>query len=239
MIKVEDRFKKEITESETYFPFQSSDIYGFSINEGVASMQIGSEKSSSSLQLKENDIVFRDEFSPSEVSQIAIQSEQNCILTNYAKEQMDSIAISYRQFRRYLLRKEEWKQLSQQKGAVVILSPISRNSEKAFNGSYCFLVEKFPVQVGRFTKKKYRFPQLKNDIYLYDKKPYQISRVHFRVEKREDGYYFRDLKSKLGSWVNDVQLSKHGQSEVKLKTTENIIYLGKKSSKIMISLLIK
>lgn len=239
MIKVEDSAKKEVTESETYFPFQSSDIYCILVKTGNALLQIENEEPSLSLPLEENDIVFRSEFPFSEVSFITIKSEQNCTIINFTQKQMDSITISYQQFKRCLQRKEKWEKNREQNRGVVILSPLTRNGEKAFNGSYSVLFDKFPIQVGRFTQKKYRFPHLKNDLYLFDKKPYQISRIHFRIEKREDGFYFRDLKSKLGSWVNDVQLSKHGQSEVKLKLTENHVYLGKKSSEIMISLLIK
>jgi hypothetical protein len=239
MVNIENIEQKAIMPNEIFFPFRTQEICCLFLVQGSCTFSVKrSQILVSSEPLAMNEYLFKDEFAPSELENVSVQTETVCIIHSLTEKQVDLLQINYEFLKNSFTRIRKNNYLSLQQEAFIILGSSSRNSEKAFNGCYEILIKKFPFQVGRHTGKKFNFPSMKNDFHLHDRKPYQISRVHFRIELKEDGYYFRDLKSKLGSWVNGVQLHKHGDLTAKLKKGKNEIFLGKKSSDINISVFI-
>lgn len=108
------------------------------------------------------------------------------------------------------------------------------NSElalKALNGEPDFEITKFPFKVGRHSNSKSDLLFHKNDLYLYEDKPYTVALSHFSIIKTPSGYYYVDRSRGLGSVVNGENIGGADESnprESLLKVGDNEVYLGKK-----------
>ena len=66
-----------------------------------------------------------------------------------------------------------------------------------------------PYVVGRRPATGERPPLWQTDLMLNDTSPFRLSRNHFAIEKRDGGYHVRDLRSTLGTIVNDEPIGDH------------------------------
>ncbi|OQX70607.1 MAG: hypothetical protein B6D62_04280, partial [Candidatus Cloacimonas sp. 4484_275] len=88
----------------------------------------------------------------------------------------------------------------------------------------------------------------RNDLYLYDKKPYIISRSHFAIYRFGDKFYFQDSSSQNGCIVNGKKVhgvrkqmrsvTKRIEKKVLLKKGENDVYLGEVKDDIHFKIII-
>jgi hypothetical protein len=70
-------------------------------------------------------------------------------------------------------------------------------------------------------------PPRQPDLLLYDTRPFRLSRNHFMIEQREEGYYLRDLCSTLGTIVNGQPIGDYfGNDGVLLREGENEVIAG-------------
>lgn len=108
------------------------------------------------------------------------------------------------------------------------------NSElalKALGGDPEVEITKFPFKVGRHSNSKSEQIFHKNDLYLYEDKPYTVALSHFSIIKTTSGYFFIDRSRGLGSIVNGENVGgadENNPRESLLKVGDNEIYLGKK-----------
>lgn len=84
-----------------------------------------------------------------------------------------------------------------------------------------------PFVVGRRPVAGEVVPPWQPDLILNDTRPFRLSRNHFMIEQREEGYYLRDLRSTLGTIVNGQPIGDHfGTDDVLLREGENEVIAG-------------
>jgi CRP/FNR family transcriptional regulator, cyclic AMP receptor protein len=88
------------------------------------------------------------------------------------------------------------------------------------NGDVPFIVGREPV-AGEGA------PPLQPDLKLNDAAPFRLSRNHFMIENRGGGYHVRDLRSTLGTIVNDEPIGNHFRTDdAPLRVGENEVIAG-------------
>jgi CRP/FNR family transcriptional regulator, cyclic AMP receptor protein len=96
-----------------------------------------------------------------------------------------------------------------------------------------------PFVVGRGAVARGGLPPLQPDLKLDDAVPFRLSRNHFMIEKRDGGYYVRDLCSTLGTIVNGEPIGEHfRRDDAPLQSGENEVIAGGVDSPFVFSVLI-
>lgn len=92
-------------------------------------------------------------------------------------------------------------------------------------------IVKLPFRIGRAYFDTATSALARNDLSIEEHHPYQLSRNHCEIDFEQGQFILRDRGSKLGSWVNDVQVSvDSGLISSPLKIGENKIILGNADS---------
>ncbi len=88
-------------------------------------------------------------------------------------------------------------------------------------------VQNYPMIVGRDPEPGEMSPDFNVDLRLPDSKPYRLSRVHFAIQRTQEGFQVRDLESQLGTAVNGAYLGRNfGKDTELLRKGENVIIAG-------------
>jgi CRP/FNR family transcriptional regulator, cyclic AMP receptor protein len=96
-----------------------------------------------------------------------------------------------------------------------------------------------PFVVGRGPVAREGLPPLHPDLKLDDTAPFRLSRNHFMIEKRDENYYVRDLRSTLGTIVNGEPIGDHFRGdEAPLRAGENEVIAGGMNSPFVFSVFI-
>lgn len=102
------------------------------------------------------------------------------------------------------------------------------------------VIERIPegqsLCLGRYSRSSPERDQGKRKIQLIDREPYNVSRLHCKIEVVEGGVLVRDCQSHLGTWVNGtrigvgaasmVALLKEGRSEIILGNLQSPHRIG-------------
>jgi CRP/FNR family transcriptional regulator, cyclic AMP receptor protein len=92
-------------------------------------------------------------------------------------------------------------------------------------------VTKYPFRIGRAAADDEAIPLDVNDLWLIDKKPFNISRNHALLQREGDAVTVKDRGSWLGMYVNDVQIGGGtGARQMSLEDGDNILVLGNRMS---------
>jgi hypothetical protein len=84
-----------------------------------------------------------------------------------------------------------------------------------------------PFVVGRRPLGGEGLPPRQPDLVLDDTGPFRLSRNHFMIEQRHEGYHLTDLRSTLGTIVNGQPIGGHFRNDdVLLRAGENEIIAG-------------
>jgi hypothetical protein len=84
-----------------------------------------------------------------------------------------------------------------------------------------------PFVVGRRPISGERLPPRQPDLVLDDTGPFRLSRNHFMIEQRHEGYHVRDLRSTLGTIVNGQPIGdRFCTDDVLLRVGENEVIAG-------------
>jgi CRP/FNR family transcriptional regulator, cyclic AMP receptor protein len=95
-----------------------------------------------------------------------------------------------------------------------------------------------PFVVGRGSVARKELPPLQPDLKLDDTAPFRLSRNHFMIEKRDQNYYVRDLRSTLVTIVNGEPIGDHFHvDEAPRRAGENEVIAGGVNSPIVFSVL--
>jgi CRP/FNR family cyclic AMP-dependent transcriptional regulator len=93
-----------------------------------------------------------------------------------------------------------------------------------------------PFIVGRRPVAGEGFPPSPPDLMLDDIAPFRLSRNHFVIEKRDEGYRVRDLRSTLGTIVNSEPIGDHFRTDdALLRVGENEVIAGGEGSPFVFS----
>lgn len=112
----------------------------------------------------------------------------------------------------------------------VFLSGLSPEAAAALGGKE-LEIKKFPLKVGRKTENFAKDIFSHNDLYLEDKRPYNVSRNHFSVQARMSKFFVVDRGSTLGTRVNDIRIGgPAGGNEIELEKGDNIVTAGDEES---------
>jgi hypothetical protein len=96
-----------------------------------------------------------------------------------------------------------------------------------------------PFVVGRSPVAQEGLPPLQPNLKFPDTAPFRLSRNHFMIEKRDESYYVRDLRSTLGTIVNGEPVGDHFRSdEAPLRAGENEVIAGGVDSPFVFSVFI-
>jgi CRP/FNR family transcriptional regulator, cyclic AMP receptor protein len=96
-----------------------------------------------------------------------------------------------------------------------------------------------PFVVGRGPVAREGLPPLQPDLKLDDTVPFRLSRNHFMIEKRDGGYFVRDLCSTLGTIVNGEPIGDHFRGDdAPLRAGENEVIAGGGDSPFVFSVFI-
>jgi CRP/FNR family transcriptional regulator, cyclic AMP receptor protein len=96
-----------------------------------------------------------------------------------------------------------------------------------------------PFIVGRGPVAREGLPPLQPDLKLNDTVPFRLSRNHFMIERRDGSYYVRDLRSTLGTIVNDQPIGEHFRGDdAPLRAGENEVIAGGVDSPFVFSVFI-
>ena len=122
---------------------------------------------------------------------------------------------------------------------IMKLHAETKKAKEILNNLDFVKIEKLPFYVGRFSRRRTDLLFHKNDLSLLETPPYSISRSHFAIRKKKDGYFFIDRGSKLGTLVNNKRIGgRENKSKILLKEGENEIVFGNKSHKSIFKLII-
>ena len=92
-------------------------------------------------------------------------------------------------------------------------------------------ITKLPFRIGRSYFDTAVSALARNDLSIEEAHPYQLSRNHCEIDFEGGRFILRDRGSKLGSWVNGVQVSVDaGRISAPLNVGENTIILGNADS---------
>jgi hypothetical protein len=134
---------------------------------------------------------------------------------------------------------ETEENLRNQRFGKLLLVADSHRAVRALNGMSSVEIKKFPFYVGRYSQKRSDGLFHRNNLYLQDKAPYNISRSHFVLQRSFGTYYFQDQGSATGSIVNKEKIGSHrNKRKVILASGENTVYLGPKDAKIKFKIII-
>jgi len=98
---------------------------------------------------------------------------------------------------------------------------------------------KLPFVIGRRPIAEEGLPSLKPDLLLDDTAPFRLSRNHFLIEKRDEGYHVRDLGSTLGTIVNGEPIGNPFRTDdASLRAGENEVIAGGMDSSFVFSVFI-
>ncbi len=113
-------------------------------------------------------------------------------------------------------------------GVVIYMIAETEEAVNAMGGVKKIEINSFPFDVGRFSRRRSDDMFHLNNFYLTDFPPYSISRSHFSIVKKKDGFYFRDRGSVLGSMVNGEQVGggHFKAKKAKFVKGENTVTLG-------------
>ena len=93
-----------------------------------------------------------------------------------------------------------------------------------------------PFVVGRRPVAGEGLPPRQPDLMLDDPGPFRLSRNHFVIEQRREGYHLRDLCSTLGTIVNGQAIGdRFGSDDVALRFGENEVIAGGVGSRFVFS----
>jgi hypothetical protein len=93
-----------------------------------------------------------------------------------------------------------------------------------------------PFVVGRRPVAGEGLPPRQPDLMLDDPRPFRLSRNHFVIEQRREGYHVRDLCSTLGTIVNGQAIGdQFGSDDVLLRFGENEVIAGGAGSPFVFS----
>jgi pSer/pThr/pTyr-binding forkhead associated (FHA) protein len=96
-----------------------------------------------------------------------------------------------------------------------------------------------PFVVGRQPTAGEGLPPRQPDLELDDTAPFNLSRNHFIIEKRDGGYQVRDLSSRLGTIVNGEPIGDHFRADnAPLQTGESEVIAGGMDSPFVFSVFI-
>jgi CRP-like cAMP-binding protein len=111
---------------------------------------------------------------------------------------------------------------------TVSIHPQSFRAVEALNGLEQLLIERFPLYVGRFSRRRSDSIFHANNLYLIDQMPYAISRSHFALVLTDKGVEFQDRGSTLGSVVNGIIIggTPEAQAKTLLHVGDNSLSLG-------------
>ncbi len=117
------------------------------------------------------------------------------------------------------------------------------NSEKALqlmDGKNSININKFPFKIGRKPNSIIDSISQKNNFNLIDLPPFSISRTHFAIVTHNNKFYFEDIGSKLGTFVNGTKIGgKYNNTDnILLKRGCNKIVFGTSAGKLTFSILI-
>ena len=99
---------------------------------------------------------------------------------------------------------------------------------------------KFPMKFGRYSRRRSDNLFHLNDFHLYDQKPYNISRSHFSLEKKDKQCIYLDRESRLGSIVNDEKIGgdEFNRKTIELHQGKNSLIIGMPKSGFSFSLIV-
>jgi pSer/pThr/pTyr-binding forkhead associated (FHA) protein len=93
-----------------------------------------------------------------------------------------------------------------------------------------------PFVVGRRPVPGEGLPPREPDLMLDDPRPFRLSRNHFVIEQRREGYHVRDLCSTLGTIVNGQAIGdQFGSDDVQMRFGENEVIAGGVGSSFVFS----
>ena len=96
-----------------------------------------------------------------------------------------------------------------------------------------------PFVIGRRLIAGERLPSMLPDLMLDDTAPFRLSRNHFLIERRDEGYHVRDLGSTLGTIVNGEPIGHHFRTDhAFLRAGENEVIAGGADSSFVFSVFI-
>lgn len=139
-------------------------------------------------------------------------------------------------------RKEKAKELLHEKTDLKSVVLIADSAELKKQGSLVRReIDEFPFYIGRRREAAAVDVFQKNQLAIFDERPYNVSRNHCAVEVHDGSVYVRDRGSHSGTIVNGLRINGSGTSvdRVKLEQTENILILGGAESSIRFKLVIE
>lgn len=137
------------------------------------------------------------------------------------------------------LEDEYIEELSESGETKVYLEAISKRALIALHGEQRIELTTFPYRVGRYSRRRSDALFHKNELYLHDKYPFNISRSHFAILHKKEGYYFQDFGSWHGSEINGEKIIDPGKkNKVTLKKGVNLIQLGNKDADLVFKIVI-
>ena len=120
------------------------------------------------------------------------------------------------------------------RGSKVLFEAVSKRALISLHGGEKIEITKFPFRVGRYSRRRSDMLFHKNDLYLHDKYPFNVSRSHFAILLKKDGYYFQDFGSWHGSELNGNKMINPGKkNNVLLNKGENTLRIGNKEADLL------
>ncbi len=135
----------------------------------------------------------------------------------------------------------EHKATELQKLISVQIIAENKKAMVSLNGLKSIGVERFPFTIGRFSRRRSDDLFHKNDLYLNDKAPFQISRSHCSLIKKNNKIFFQDRGSTLGSLVNGTQIGGKTSfsKKIELVAGNNTIQIGSSRSNLLFNFVLK
>jgi CRP/FNR family transcriptional regulator, cyclic AMP receptor protein len=100
-------------------------------------------------------------------------------------------------------------------------------------------IGEMPFVIGRCPIAGEGLPSLQPDLMLDDTAPFRLSRNHFLIERRDEGYHVRDLGSTLGTIVNGEPIGHHFRTDdASLRAGENEVIAGGMDSSFVFSVFV-
>jgi len=119
---------------------------------------------------------------------------------------------------------------------LVAATPTARERSSPSTASITVL----PFHFGRESYGVEGGPKSGTDLTVRDEPPFQVSRDHCAIEQQDDGYYVRDLNSRLGTIVNGERIGLRARDLMApLKPGQNTLVLGNKRSPFVFGVFVK
>lgn len=102
-------------------------------------------------------------------------------------------------------------------------------------------INEFPFFIGRRRDSAAIDVFQKNQMVIFDERPFSISRNHCAIEYVDDEFYVRDRGSHTGTIINGVRINGSGTSidRVKLDQAENTLILGGADSEVRFKVILE